>query len=161
MQALKYMIEEFVHRTGNKVLIAHETRDTLGENNARDFLFDILNGETRKNCVYLDFLLDCRSRRLPIYRRTMLLVSMESIPSSWEFGNGVPVLHIPYAECGRKRQMVRDMGLEPGWLIDIDEPDSRRNSAPRRLVCGFPPGGDQGKTARGPRTSGSAGVSDL
>lgn len=55
MQALKYMIEEFVHRTGNKVLIAHETRDTLGENNARDFLFDILNGETRKNCVYLDF----------------------------------------------------------------------------------------------------------
>ena len=122
MQALKYMIEEFVHRTGNKVLIAHETRDTLGENNARDFLFDILNGETRKNCVYLDFFWT-PEQALAVYRRTMLLVSMEMHSIIMGIGNGVPVLHIPYAECGRKRQMVRDMGLDR-WLIDIDEPDS-------------------------------------
>jgi len=38
-------------------------------------------------------------------------------------GNGIPILHIPYGECGRKRQMVRDMDLAP-WLIDIDDEDA-------------------------------------
>ena len=35
-------------------------------------------------------------------------------------GNAVPFIHAPYAECGRKRQMVRDMGLGE-YLIDLDD----------------------------------------
>ena len=122
MRALKYMIEEFIRRTGCKVLIAHETRDTLGENNAKDFLFDILSLEAQKHCVYLDFFWT-PEQALAVYRRTLLLVSMEMHSIIMGIGNTVPILHIPYAECGRKRQMIRDMKLDR-WLIDIDDQDA-------------------------------------
>ena len=40
-------------------------------------------------------------------------------------GNEVPILHCPFAECGRKRQMINDMGLSDR-LVDIDSPDAAR-----------------------------------
>ena len=40
-------------------------------------------------------------------------------------GNEVPILHCPFAECGRKRQMINDMGLSDR-LVDIDSTDAAR-----------------------------------
>ena len=47
-------------------------------------------------------------------------------------GNGVPFIHAPYVECGRKRQMVRDMEL-PEFLIDLDDADSGEQMLSRAL----------------------------
>jgi transcription elongation GreA/GreB family factor len=42
----------------------------------------------------------------------------------------VPFIHAPYVECGRKRQMVRDMEL-PEFLIDLDDADSGQQLSDR------------------------------
>lgn len=122
MQRIKTFLEQWLHSTGGKVLLAHETRDTLGENNAREFLYDILSDEAKKNTVYLDFFWR-PEQALGVFKRSALLASMEIHSLIMGIGNGIPVLHLPFAECGRKRQMFADLGLEE-LLVDIDEQDA-------------------------------------
>ena len=121
LTAMKEYVENIVAETGNKVLIAHETRGTLEKNtSARALLFDQLTPEARRQCVTMDFFWT-PEQALAVMRRSALLVSVEMHSIIMGIGNAVPVLHVPYAECGRKRQMVRDMGLDE-CLIDLDDP---------------------------------------
>ncbi|MGI6355259.1 MAG: polysaccharide pyruvyl transferase family protein [Lentisphaerae bacterium] len=135
MQRIKVFLEQWLAETGGKVLLAHETRDTLGENNARDFLYDILSEEAQKNTVYLDFFWT-PEQALGVFKRTALLASMEIHSLIMGIGNGIPVLHLPYAECGRKRQMFADVGLGE-LLVDIDDDDAaaQMSAIARRLAA--------------------------
>ncbi len=122
MQQIKIFLEQWLRSTGGKVLLAHETRDTLGENNAKEFLYDILSEEAKQRTVYLDFFWQ-PEQALGVFKRTALLASMEIHSLIMGIGNAVPVLHLPFAECGRKRQMFADLGLEE-LLVDIDDDDA-------------------------------------
>lgn len=123
MATMQAYVERVVAETGCRVLIAHETRGTLEKNtSAREHLHDRLNPETRRQCVCMDFFWT-PEQALAVMRRSALLVSVEMHSIIMGIGNAVPVLHVPYAECGRKRQMVRDMGLDE-CLIDLDATDA-------------------------------------
>jgi len=135
MRRLKIFLEQWLKETGGKVLIAHETRGTLGENNAREFLYDILSEEAQKKTVYMDFFWQ-PEQALGVFKRTALLASMEIHSLIMGIGNGIPVLHLPYCECGRKRQMFNDLGLGD-LLVDIDDEDAaeQMNAIARRLAA--------------------------
>ena len=120
MEQMKYLIEEYIKKTGHKVLIAHETRDTLED--ARTHLYNILSDEAKSATVYLDRFWT-PEQALSVYRGSSLLVSVEMHSIIMAIGNQVPFIHVPYVECGRKRQMVRDMELSE-FLIDLDDMDS-------------------------------------
>jgi polysaccharide pyruvyl transferase WcaK-like protein len=81
-----------------------------------------LSEEAQKNTVYLDFFWT-PEQALGVFKRTALLASMEIHSLIMGIGNGIPVLHLPYAECGRKRQMFADVGLGE-LLVDIDDDDA-------------------------------------
>lgn len=127
MEQMKYLVEEYIKMTGHKVLIAHETRDTLED--ARIHLYNILSDEAKANTVYLEEFWT-PEQALSVYRATSLLVSVEMHSIIMAIGNGVPFIHAPYVECGRKRQMVRDMEL-PEFLIDLDDEDSGKQMVDR------------------------------
>lgn len=120
MEQMKYLIEEYIKKTGHKILIAHETRDTLED--ARTHLYNILSDEAKSATVYLDRFWT-PEQALSVYRGSSLLVSVEMHSIIMAIGNQVPFIHVPYVECGRKRQMVRDMELSE-FLIDLDDMDS-------------------------------------
>ena len=120
MEQMKYLIEEYIRKSGHKVLIAHETRDTLED--ARTHLYNILSDEAKASTVYLDTFWT-PEQALSVYRASSLLVSVEMHSIIMAIGNEVPFIHAPYVECGRKRQMVRDMEL-PEFLINLDDADS-------------------------------------
>ncbi len=119
---MKYLIENYIEKTGRKVLIAHETRDTLKDDKAKVYLYDRLSEKARQATVCMDFFWT-PEQALAVFRKAALLVSVEMHSIIMGIGNLVPVLHTPYAECGRKRQMIRDMGLDK-CLIDLDVEDS-------------------------------------
>ena len=120
MAQMKFLIENYIAQTGQKILIAHETRDTLAD--AKVHLYDILTPEARKNTVYLEEFWT-PEQALSVYRESSLLVSVEMHSVILAVGNAVPFIHAPYAECGRKRQMVRDMGLGE-YLVDLDDAEA-------------------------------------
>ena len=118
-------LKDFVERVtaaGSKVLLAHETLDTLEGGLARKLLWARLSPEAQAKTVYMDRFWT-PEEALGVYRRTSVLVSEEMHSMIMAIGNEVPILHCPFAECGRKRQMIRDMGLDDR-LVDIDEPGS-------------------------------------
>jgi polysaccharide pyruvyl transferase WcaK-like protein len=117
MEKIKNFIEQWVAATGMKVLLCHETRLTLEI--AKQYLWDIIPEKTRQNCVYLDeFWLP--EQAYSIIKRTRILVSQEMHSIIMSINVGTPVIHNPFAEAGRKRQMLRDIGVGD-WLVDIDE----------------------------------------
>ena len=129
MEQMKFLIEEYIKKSGHKVLIAHETRDTLED--ARTHLYNILSDEAKANTVYLDHFWT-PEQALSVYRASTLLVSIEMHSIIMAIGNEVPFIHAPYVECGRKRQMVRDMEL-PEFLIDLDAADSGKQMLSRAM----------------------------
>lgn len=129
MEQMKFLVENYIKKTGYKVLIAHETRDTLED--ARTHLYNILSDEAKKSTVYMENFWT-PEQALSVYRASSLLVSVEMHSIIMAIGNGVPFIHAPYVECGRKRQMVRDMEL-PEFLIDLDDADSGEQMLSRAL----------------------------
>ena len=118
---MKDFIEK-VTATGTKMVIAHETRDTVKGGLAKKHIWENLSAEARKMTVYLDHFWT-PEEALGVYKRTALLASEEMHSMIMAIGNEVPILHCPFAECGRKRQMIRDMGFSDR-LVDIDMPDA-------------------------------------
>ena len=119
-------MKEFIEKvtaTGTKMVIAHETRDTVKGGLAKTYIWDRLSPEAQKMTIYLDHFWT-PEEALGVYKRTALLASEEMHSMIMAIGNEVPILHCPFAECGRKRQMIKDMGvsvvtckLEGGYLI--------------------------------------------
>ena len=130
MEQMKHLIEEYIRKSGHKVLIAHETRDTLED--ARTHLYNILSDEAKASTVYLDTFWT-PEQALSVYRASSLLVSVEMHSIIMAIGNEVPFIHAPYVECGRKRQMVRDMEL-PEFLINLDDADSGKQMLSRAMM---------------------------
>ena len=118
---MKDFIEK-VTATGTKVVIAHETRDTVKGGLARKYIWERLSPAAQAKTIYLDHFWT-PEEALGVYKRTALLASEEMHSMIMAIGNEVPILHCPFAECGRKRQMIRDMGLADR-LVDIDMPDA-------------------------------------
>lgn len=116
MRKTKILIEEWIRRTGCKVLICHETRQTLDL--ARKYLYDILADGAKANCVYLDSFWNSE-QAFSIFRRARMIVSMEMHSIIMSINVGTPIIHNPYDECGRKKYMVKDLGLGD-YLLDID-----------------------------------------
>jgi polysaccharide pyruvyl transferase WcaK-like protein len=116
MHKLKEVIEQWVATTGKKVLVCHETRDTV--ESAREGLWNILSEDALAQCVYLDHFWSTE-QACSVLQRTRVLLSMEMHSVIMSIGLGTPVVHNPYAEAGRKKEMVRDVGLGD-WLVDID-----------------------------------------
>jgi len=94
-----------------------------------------LSEEAKQKTVYLDFFWQ-PEQALGVFKRTALLASMEIHSLIMGIGNGIPVLHLPYAECGRKRQMFADVGLGE-LLVDIDADDAaaQMTGIARRLAA--------------------------
>ncbi|MDZ4199680.1 MAG: polysaccharide pyruvyl transferase family protein, partial [Kiritimatiellia bacterium] len=116
MRKMKILIEEWIRRTGCRVLICHETRHTLKI--ARTALYDTLSEAARKQCVYMDDFWTS-AQAFSVFQRSRLVCSMEMHSIIMAINVGTPILHNPYDECGRKKYMVRDLGLGDA-LIDID-----------------------------------------
>ena len=89
---MKYLIEEYIKKTGHKILIAHETRDTLED--ARTHLYNILSDEAKSATVYLDRFWT-PEQALSVYRGSSLLVSVEMHSIIMAIGNQVPFIHVP------------------------------------------------------------------
>ena len=116
MRKLKILIEQWIEQTGGKVLICHETRDTL--DSVPEYLLKILDDKTLKNCVYMDSFWSSE-QAYSIFKRARLVTSMEMHSIIMSINVGTPVIHNPFDECGRKKYMINDLGLG-NWLIDID-----------------------------------------
>lgn len=116
MRKMKILLEEWVKRTGCKVLICHETRHTLKL--AKKYLYDILSEETKKNCVYLDEFWTSE-QAFSVFKRSRIITSMEMHSIIMSINVGTPVIHNPFDECGRKKYMMKDVGLKDS-LIDVD-----------------------------------------
>jgi polysaccharide pyruvyl transferase WcaK-like protein len=116
MRKMKILIEDWVKLTGCKVLLCHETRDTV--ENTRKYLYDILDDETKTQCVYMDSFWSSE-QAYSIFKRARIITSMEMHSIIMSINVGTPVIHNPFDECGRKKYMLNDLGLNK-WLIDID-----------------------------------------
>jgi len=116
MRKMKILLETWIKRTGNKVFICHETRHTLAL--AREYLYDILSDEAKEKCVYLDTFWTSE-QAFSIFRRSRIIVSMEMHSIIMAMNVGTPFIHNPFDECGRKKYMVKDLGLKE-CLVDID-----------------------------------------
>lgn len=116
MRKLAHFITEWVRRTGCKALLCHETRDTLETLKAA--LWERLPADVRPAVVYLDSFWSSE-QAYSVFRRARLVVSMEMHSVIMAVNVGTPVLHDPFDECGRKKTMMRDIGLGD-WLLDID-----------------------------------------
>jgi polysaccharide pyruvyl transferase WcaK-like protein len=116
MRKMKIFLEQWIEKTGCKILICHETRGTL--NSAREYLYNILSDKAKAGCVYLDSFWTSE-QAYSVFKRARIVTSMEMHSIIMSINVGTPVIHNPYDECGRKKYMLNDLGL-PGRLIDID-----------------------------------------
>lgn len=117
MEKNKQFVEQWIVKTGMKVLICHETIASI--QSTREHLWDQLSDETRRHCIYVDHIWSPEQAR-SIYKRMRMLVSMELHSAILALSAGTPIMHHPLQESGRKREMLVDIGLED-WLFDIDE----------------------------------------
>ena len=112
----KRLMEGWIEKTGMSVLICPEAKHEAPHLRAR--LYSLLSPSAQQKCVCMDSFWT-PEQACSIYRRARLVVGhMHTI--IFALSVGTPVLHIPYAEAGRKAWMVKDVGLGD-WLLDIDE----------------------------------------
>ncbi|HWL50948.1 MAG TPA: polysaccharide pyruvyl transferase family protein [Chthoniobacteraceae bacterium] len=117
MDQNREVIEQWIARTGLKVLIAHEGADTIAS--AREHLWSLLSPEAKGKVVCLEEFWTTE-QAFAVYQRARLMISMEIHSTFLALGAGTPVVHHPFVEAGRKMEVFRDLGLGD-WLIDADE----------------------------------------
>jgi polysaccharide pyruvyl transferase WcaK-like protein len=84
----------------------------------RERLYSILSPSAQQKCVCMDSFWT-PEQACSIYRRARI-VTGHMHTMIYALSVGTPVLHIQYAEAGRKAWMVKDVGFGD-WLFDIDE----------------------------------------
>ncbi|OGV50121.1 MAG: hypothetical protein A2017_03440 [Lentisphaerae bacterium GWF2_44_16] len=119
MRKLRDFIIKWTKKTGQKVLICPETRDAITP--AFEHLYSPLSDETKKCCVCMKEFWTSE-QAYSVYKRSRIVISMEMHSIIMALNVGTPVIHNPFAEAGRKKWMLKDIGLED-WLLDIDETD--------------------------------------
>jgi len=116
LEKYKRLIEGWIEKTGLAVVICPEAKHEAPR--LRKLLHVPLSAAAREKCVCMDSFWT-PEQACSLYRRARIVVGhMHTI--IFALAVGTPVLHIPYAEAGRKAWMVRDAGLGD-WLFDIDE----------------------------------------
>ena len=112
----RQLIEGWIEKTGMSVLICPEARGEIPHMQKK--LYGILSSGARVKCVCMDSFWT-PEQACSVYQRSRIVVGhMHTM--IFALAVGTPVLHIPYAEAGRKAWMIRDIGLGD-WLLDIDD----------------------------------------
>jgi len=116
LETYKRLIEGWSERTGLSVVICPAAKHEAPR--LRELLHAPLTASAQKKCVCMDSFWT-PEQACSLYRRARVVVGhMHTM--IFALSVGTPVLHIPYAEAGRKSQMGADVGLGD-WLLDIDE----------------------------------------
>ena len=123
MRKMKNFLEQWIEKSSCKVLLCHETRGTLIS--AKTRLYDILSKNAQKQCVYMDEFWTSE-QAYSVFKHARIITSMEMHSIIMSLNVGTPAIHNPYDECGRKKWMLRDLGLGD-WLVDIDSPSSEND----------------------------------
>lgn len=116
MRKMKEFVESWIKESDCKVLLCHETRGTL--ETAKEYLYDILSEEAKSKCVYMDSFWSSE-QAYSVFKRSRIVTSMEMHSIIMSLNVGTPAIHNPFDECGRKKWMLKDIGLGD-WLVDID-----------------------------------------
>ena len=117
MAKIRSVIQQWVARTGKKVLIGAEVfRDFP---NAKALVYDLLPEETRKHCVMLDEFWTTE-QAVSLYRHARIILSMELHSFLLAIPQGIPTVVPTFKESGRKISMLNDFKV-PDWYFDIDE----------------------------------------
>jgi len=117
MQKLRAFIEKWVAKTGVKVLICPETRGSIPH--ALEQVYSPLPDKIKKDCICMEEFWTSE-QAYSVFKRARIVISMEMHSIIMSLNVGTPVIHNPFAEAGRKKWMLRDLGLA-NWLLDIDE----------------------------------------
>ncbi len=117
MAKIRSVIQQWVARTGKKVLIGAEVfRDSP---NAKTLVYDLLPEDTRKQCVMLDEFWTTE-QAVSVYRHARVILSMELHSFLLGIPQGIPTVVPTFKESGRKISMLNDFKV-PDWYFDIDE----------------------------------------
>jgi len=116
LQKYKQLIEGWIGKTGLPVVICPEAKTEAPI--LRKKLHAILSASAQRQSVCMDSFWT-PEQACSLYRRARIVVGhMHTM--IYALSVGTPVLHIPYAEAGRKAQMIADVGFGD-WLLDIDD----------------------------------------
>lgn len=117
MAKIRSVIQQWVARTGKKVLIGAEVfRDFP---NAKALVYDLLPEDTKKHCVMLDEFWTTE-QAVSLYRHARIILSMELHSFLLAIPQAVPTVVPTFKESGRKISMLNDFKV-PDWYFDIDE----------------------------------------
>ncbi len=113
---LRQLVTSYVRRTGEKVLLCPEVVHEIEP--ARRLIFAPLPEDVKRS-VRLKESFWLPDQAFSVFARARAVVSMEMHSVILAIAAGTPALHPVFAEAGRKRWMLRDLGLRD-WLFDID-----------------------------------------
>ncbi len=114
---LRYLVTQYVRSTKERVLLCPEVDCEIEP--ARRLIFEPLPDDVKPSVRLKDsFWLP--DEAFSVYARARAVVSMEMHSIIMALTAGTPVLHPTFAEAGRKRWMLRDLGLTD-WLFDLDD----------------------------------------
>ncbi len=116
MEKIRFIITRWVKETGMQVLLAPEVNKEITY--AKKWVYDELEKEVRDRVLWREKFWDV-DEAMSVYARAHTVVGMEPHSLVIALAAGVPVVHIPDFNWGRKAWMFRDIGLEK-WLYDID-----------------------------------------
>ncbi len=115
-EKLRKLVTEYVRKTGENVLICPEVDREIEP--ARRLIFEPLPDDVKTHVRIKDtFWLP--EEAFSVYGRARAVVSMEMHSVIMALAAETPILHPTFVEAGRKRWMLRDLGLAK-WLFDID-----------------------------------------
>jgi polysaccharide pyruvyl transferase WcaK-like protein len=112
----RFLMEQWIERTGQKVLIAPEAKKEMAHN--KRLLFEPLAAKYQKQVVNLDHFWNA-DEAAAVFARARVVVCHEPHSPILALVQGTPVLHTHSEEHGPKSYMFRDLGLGE-WLLDHD-----------------------------------------
>lgn len=115
LEKYRRLMEGWIEKTGMGVVICPEAKGEVPL--LREKLWASLSAPAQQKCVCFDSFWT-PEQACSLYRRARI-VAGHMHTMIFALAVGTPVLHIPYAEAGRKAWMVKDLGLGD-WLFDID-----------------------------------------
>jgi len=113
---LRRLVIHYVRKTGEHVLVCPEVDREIEP--ARRLIFEPLPDDVKAQ-VRLKESFWLPDEAFSVFANARAIVSMEMHSVILALAAGTPALHPAFAEAGRKRWMLRDIGLAH-WLFDID-----------------------------------------
>jgi polysaccharide pyruvyl transferase WcaK-like protein len=128
---LREVVQAYVTRTGESVLLCPEVVDEIGP--ARQLIYDPLPAAVKEKVrMQTEFWKPEQARS--VFARARAHVSMDMHSVILALTAGTPVLHPRFLEAGIKAWMLRDLGI-PDWLFDIDPDPSEKIAGKLLDIC--------------------------